>query len=104
MLYYVDLAVRAACCYITYARMQTIWASRCLSLEDITMFDEHTLVDWKNLKKLGWPYSRAHTWRMIKEGRFPTPIKFGKHPGSRVAWRWKDVSGFFDGSHPSLAA
>ncbi len=72
-------------------------------LEDITMFDERLLVDWKGLKKYGWPYSRAHTWRMINEGRFPAPLKFGKHPGSRVAWRWKDVSSFFDGSDPKIA-
>lgn len=73
-------------------------------LEDITMFEERMLVDWKTLKKLGWPYCRAHTWRMIKEGRFPAPQKFGKHPGSRVAWRWKEISGFFDGSDPTIAA
>ncbi len=73
-------------------------------LEDITMFKERLLVDWKALKKYGWPYSRAHTWRMIKEGRFPAPLKFGKHPGSRVAWRWKDISSFFDGPDPKIAA
>lgn len=67
------------------------------------MFEECMLVDWKTLKKLGWPYSRAHTWRMIGEGRFPEPIKYGKHRSSRVAWRWKDVRGFFDGTDPTIA-
>lgn len=67
------------------------------------MFEERMLVDWKTLKKLGWPYCRAHTWRMINEGRFPAPIKFGKHPGSRVAWPWVKVRPFLDGSDPTIA-
>ena len=58
--------------------------------------DEPMLVDWKTLKKLGWPYSRQHTFRMIDQGRFPQPKKFGDHPGSRVAWRWQQVRPFLE--------
>jgi predicted DNA-binding transcriptional regulator AlpA len=68
------------------------------------MLNERLLADWKTLKNLGWPYSRAHTWRMIKEGRFPAPQKFGNHPGSRVAWRWKDIQGFFEEARPAANA
>ena len=56
------------------------------------MLEGRLLVDWKTLKTLGWPYSRTHTWRMIKAGRFPKPIKFlPEHPKSRVAWYWIDI-------------
>jgi hypothetical protein len=67
------------------------------------MFDDEMLVDWKRLKELGWPYCRPHTWRKIRAGSFAGPIKFGKHRGSRVAWRWRDIKGFFDGSDPRVA-
>jgi predicted DNA-binding transcriptional regulator AlpA len=52
------------------------------------MTEERLLVDWKTLKKLGWPYTRVHTFRLIAAGKFPKPKKFGDHPGARVAWRW----------------
>ncbi len=68
------------------------------------MLNERLLADWKTLKNLGWPYSRAHTWRMIKEGHFPAPQKFGNHPGSRFAWRWKDIQGFFEEARPATNA
>jgi predicted DNA-binding transcriptional regulator AlpA len=58
------------------------------------MLADRLLVDWKTLKLLGWPYSRTHTWRMIANGRFPTPIKFGCHPKSRVAWNYKDIQDY----------
>lgn len=56
------------------------------------------LIDWKTLKALGWPYSRAHTWRMMHEGRFPQCIKLGG--GGRNAhpvWRWMDVRDYLAG-------
>ena len=40
---------------------------------DISMTEERLLVDWKTLKKLGWPYSRQHTFRLIAVGKFPQP-------------------------------
>lgn len=33
------------------------------------------LVSWSDLKKMGWPYSRTHTWRMMKNGKFPKCAK-----------------------------
>jgi predicted DNA-binding transcriptional regulator AlpA len=60
------------------------------------MHDERLLVDWKKLKELGWPYSRMHTYRLIAQGKFPQPKKFGNHPGARVAWRWPEVRPYFE--------
>ncbi len=60
------------------------------------MSEEPLLVDWKTLKKLGWPYSRQNTYRMIKAQRFPQPKKFGAFRGGRVAWRWSEVKHFFE--------
>ena len=41
---------------------------------------------------------------MIKAGSFPAPLKFGKHPGARVAWRWKDVQSTLDQARPATDA
>ena len=60
------------------------------------MTEERLLVDWKTLKKLGWPYSRAHTFRLIAAEKFPKPKKFGDHPGARVAWRWHEVKPYLE--------
>jgi predicted DNA-binding transcriptional regulator AlpA len=64
------------------------------------MSDDRVLVDWKTLKALGWPYSRTHTWRKIAGGTFPRPLKFGEHPKSRVAWKWKDIKGYLESLSP----
>jgi predicted DNA-binding transcriptional regulator AlpA len=58
------------------------------------MFDTRLLVDWKTLKELGWPYSRAHTHRLIRAGRFPKPHKFGEGRGCRIAWYWSEIEPF----------
>lgn len=41
------------------------------------------LCTFKQLKEAGYPYTRTHTWRLVKAGLFPAPIRLG--PG-RVAW------------------
>jgi predicted DNA-binding transcriptional regulator AlpA len=65
------------------------------------MTDERILVDWKALKKMGFPYSRQHTYRLVAAGVFPAPLKFGKYVGARVAWRWKDVRNFLESLQPA---
>lgn len=50
------------------------------------------LVSWSDLKKMGWPYSRAHTWRMMKNGKFPQCSKLlleirNSHP----VWKYSDI-------------
>jgi hypothetical protein len=33
--------------------------------ECYAMSDKPLIVSWKGLRAMGWPYSRAHTWRMM---------------------------------------
>jgi len=75
------------------------------------------VVDWKGLKKIGWPYSRSHTERMMapmipdpthrpkwnEEQRFiPNPDPFprcgkaAKHRNSHPLWRVADVLAYFE--------
>jgi hypothetical protein len=55
------------------------------------MTHQRMIVDWKGLKALGWPYSRAHTWRMMREGKFCPCFKLGGHRNSHPVWRLRDV-------------
>ena len=64
-------------------------------------FDRPLIVDFKSLRKLGWPYSRVHTWRLMfdpdyADNAFPACRKLGKHPGSRVVWRVAEVLAYFE--------
>lgn len=59
------------------------------------------VVDWKGLRRLGWPYSRTHTWRMMfdrdyGDDRFPPARKLGKHRSAHVVWRVADVLAYFE--------
>ena len=65
------------------------------------MSDKPLIVNWKGLRKMGWPYSRAHTWRMMYDpdyagNRFPPCRKLGKHRNSHPVWRVLDVLAFFE--------
>ena len=55
------------------------------------MSAELQIVSWKKLKELGWPYSRAETWRRIHAGRFPKPKKLGHHRNSHPVWSWVEI-------------
>ena len=48
-----------------------------------------TMADLK--AKKGWPYSRQHTYRLIKEGKFPRPIKMGEGVRARIAFDEDEV-------------
>jgi prophage regulatory protein len=37
-----------------------------------------TFLHYKDLKRKGVPFSRVHVGRMVKEGRFPKPVKLGE--------------------------
>jgi hypothetical protein len=76
------------------------------------------IVDFDGLLKMGWPYSRSHTWRKMEptitvsrkvRGQktrvaevipnpdpFPTGTKLGWHPNSPYVWRVVDVLGYFE--------
>lgn len=62
------------------------------------------IVDWKGLKALGWPYSRAHTWRLMAGGwedakgewiavrrPFPACRKLGDGPNGHPVWEYEKV-------------
>lgn len=75
------------------------------------------LVSWKQLKELGWPYSRAQTWRLMQEKvqvtrkapglkrrvaeeipnprRFPACRKLGPYRNSHPVWLLSDVLDYF---------
>jgi predicted DNA-binding transcriptional regulator AlpA len=59
------------------------------------MSTKRLLVDWKGLKQLGWPYSRAHTWRLMEAESFPRCFKLGKHRNSHPVWWLADILGHF---------
>lgn len=59
------------------------------------------IVDWKGLKRMGWCYARAHTWRLMfdpdyADNAFPACHKLGKHRNSHPVWRVSDVLSYFE--------
>jgi prophage regulatory protein len=48
------------------------------------------LLSHADLRTLGIPYSREHIWRLIKDGKFPKPIKFGR-ANSRVFFQRSEI-------------
>jgi len=54
------------------------------------------VVNWKGLKALGIPYSRAHVWRLMSAGEFPKAFKLGNHRNSPPVWWLKEVFEWLD--------
>lgn len=76
------------------------------------------IVDFDGLVKLGWPYSRVHTWRKMaptitvskkvkglknrvaevipNPDPFPSGTKLGWHKSSPYVWRVADVLAYFE--------
>jgi predicted DNA-binding transcriptional regulator AlpA len=48
-------------------------------------------IDWRTLVRLGYPYSRQHTYRLMAAGRFPKASKLGDDRSSRIVWHVADV-------------
>jgi predicted DNA-binding transcriptional regulator AlpA len=57
---------------------------------------DRLIIDWRGLKRMGWPFSRAHTWRMMKASVFPQACKLGDHRNSHPVWRVKEVLAYFE--------
>lgn len=53
--------------------------------------DDIAVVDWKGLKALGLPYSRAHIWRLMKLRRFPQCFKLEEYHNSHPVWWLSDI-------------
>lgn len=49
------------------------------------------VVNWKGIKSLGIPYSRAHIWRLMEAGEFPKAFKLGPHPNSPPVWWLSEI-------------
>jgi hypothetical protein len=58
--------------------------------------DDDGIVDWKGLKNLGWPYSRAQTWRLMKAGKFPRSFKLVEHRNAHPVWKRREVVVLFN--------
>jgi prophage regulatory protein len=56
-----------------------------------------TMVTFKGLKAKGHPFTRRHTERLVKEGKFPAPVQVGEN---RIAWFEDEV----DAHYARLAA
>jgi predicted DNA-binding transcriptional regulator AlpA len=59
------------------------------------------VVDWKGLKRMGWPYSRTHTWRLMFDpdyagDPFPRCRKLGKDRSAHVVWRVAEVLAYLE--------
>jgi predicted DNA-binding transcriptional regulator AlpA len=76
------------------------------------------IVGWKDLLKMGWPYGRAHTWRLMNEtivvtervrgqktrvareipnpDRFPRCFKLTSHRSGHPVWRVSEVLAYFE--------
>jgi predicted DNA-binding transcriptional regulator AlpA len=44
------------------------------------------LLTFNNLRERGWPYSKSHTWRLIRAGKFPKPKKLGLGQNAKNVW------------------
>jgi predicted DNA-binding transcriptional regulator AlpA len=49
------------------------------------------VVNFRGIKALGIPYSRAHIWRLMKQGKFPLCFKLGDYPNSPPVWWLSEV-------------
>jgi len=48
-------------------------------------------MDWRTLVRIGFPYSRQHTYRLMEAGRFPKAFKLGDDRSSRIVWLVADI-------------
>lgn len=51
------------------------------------------LLEYRDLRDRGVPYSEEHLRRLALDGKFPRPVKLTKSgPGSRKAWVEAEIS------------
>lgn len=57
------------------------------------MIDDHTVfVTWHELKHAyNIPWTRQHVMRLVRQGRFPKPVRLGNGMYGRIAWRKRDL-------------
>jgi len=49
------------------------------------------VVNFRGIKALGIPYSRAHVWRLMAAAEFPQCFKLGAHRNSPPVWCLRDI-------------
>jgi prophage regulatory protein len=49
------------------------------------------LLSFDDLRQRGWPYSKVHTWRLVRAGKFPAPKKLGLGENGKNVWTEDDV-------------
>ena len=49
------------------------------------------VANFRAIKALGIPYSRAHIWRLMNAGEFPRCFKLGPHRNSPPVWWLAEV-------------
>jgi len=49
------------------------------------------VVNFRGIKALGIPYSRAHIWRLMFAGEFPRAFKLGTHRNSPPVWWLREI-------------
>jgi predicted DNA-binding transcriptional regulator AlpA len=49
------------------------------------------VVNFRGIKALGIPYSRAHIWRLMAAAEFPQSFKLGAHRNSPPVWWLRDI-------------
>ena len=52
-----------------------------------------TLIDHEGLHARGINYSRAHIWRLVRDGKFPRPVKLGV---GRNAWLDEEITAWIE--------
>ena len=54
------------------------------------------VVNFRGIKALGIPYSRAHIWRLMRLGKFPQCFKLGDFRNSPPVWWLYEVIGWLE--------
>jgi prophage regulatory protein len=58
---------------------------------------EKLLVDFRELRALGIPFTREHVTRLCRQGRFPKPIRLGGDDQScKAFWRFAEITAWID--------
>ena len=54
------------------------------------------VVNFRGIKALGIPYSRAHVWRLMSASEFPQCFKLGPHRNSHPVWWVSKIDEWLD--------
>jgi hypothetical protein len=61
-------------------------------------YEGRLIVTWHDLKRMGWPYSRAHTWRMMEPEilRSSGTRRKWSVRNSPPVWLMKEILAYFE--------